>query len=94
MKKPTLGETAVRMPEQDCRTCGYKLDAATHTAFDGRAPKVGDLSVCVKCGEISMFGVGFVLQPVPDDVFINMDASERYSLFKMQMAIKKRGKDK
>jgi hypothetical protein len=41
------------IPEYNCPTCRALLDSVT--SFEGKDPKVGDVSVCVKCGSISMF---------------------------------------
>lgn len=42
----------------NCPNCGYKFDA--HTSItDGRTePQDGDISICLKCGEVHQFNNG------------------------------------
>lgn len=37
-----------------CKFCGYKIDCA-HTPFGKRRPVPGDISVCLKCGNVHFF---------------------------------------
>jgi len=48
--------TAHRLREAACPICKTKLDAATGLRNDA-APKVGDLSMCARCGQPLRFGV-------------------------------------
>jgi hypothetical protein len=41
--------------EKACGVCGYLFDAATSRTTPGARPKPGDLSCCMKCGEIYRF---------------------------------------
>ena len=51
------------MPEHTCPTCGKKMDRAS-SAFGDHAPKVGDLTVCINCGNVSQFDEKFQLMIV------------------------------
>lgn len=47
-------------PRQDitpssCPSCGYHLDAASHTTDADTRPTPGDYSVCINCGELLRF---------------------------------------
>jgi hypothetical protein len=45
----------VKLPESKCPTCGYVMDSATCIEKKAYRPKPGDLSICLKCGEILIF---------------------------------------
>lgn len=38
-----------------CRICGYGLNNATFMGLDDHPPEPGDVSMCAKCGELSIF---------------------------------------
>lgn len=42
-----------RVPESSCPHCKNKLDAATHEYE--KAPRPGDVSVCLKCAGINIY---------------------------------------
>lgn len=41
-----------RIIESRCPACNYKLDAASVAHGDDDAPKGGDMSVCLNCGQV------------------------------------------
>jgi uncharacterized protein with PIN domain len=43
--------------ESRCPQCDYKLDASTHIEGDEpkKAPKEGDASVCLNCGQVLIY---------------------------------------
>jgi len=45
---------ATRIPQSECPTCHYKMDATT-AVFEKATPKKGDISVCMKCGTVTQF---------------------------------------
>jgi hypothetical protein len=49
-----------RIPKQVCPFCRYAMDHAD--GLETKKPKVGDISLCLKCMEISLFGKGFMLR--------------------------------
>jgi hypothetical protein len=53
MKHKTHDE--VRIPSGQCPVCGYETDAATNPLEDSKRPVAGDISICMKCGEIQIF---------------------------------------
>jgi hypothetical protein len=48
------------MPADLCPICGTPFDTASVAVGDDRAPREGDFSVCLYCGEVLQFG------PPPD----------------------------
>lgn len=48
-----------------CPYCGFKYEATTGlNEEDKRAPKPGDISLCVECGEAARFGYGLVMEKI------------------------------
>lgn len=50
--------STVELPVSTCPTCGYQVDSASKpiTVFGERdQPVPGDLSICLKCGELLVF---------------------------------------
>ena len=46
----------VDMNQDACAKCGYLMDAATGVAdAAGLSPEAGNLSVCLRCGNVSVF---------------------------------------
>jgi hypothetical protein len=52
---------STRLPPSACSSCGYVADAATH-ANGNAAPKVGDLTCCLRCGTLHEFDEAFRLK--------------------------------
>lgn len=49
-----LDKTGKPLPMQTCWVCGYQFDAATSLYGECR-PRPGDLTLCLKCGELYVF---------------------------------------
>lgn len=49
------------LPESTCPICGYMFDAASHPIDENATPKPGDLSLCLKCGELMVFKADMTL---------------------------------
>lgn len=47
---------AVRVPLSPCPKCNYRLDAATLVRPGTALPKPGDFTICLRCGEVLIFG--------------------------------------
>lgn len=45
-----------KIPLSICPVCGHKMDCASEPARGGHPPKAGDLGLCLKCGEILVYG--------------------------------------
>lgn len=53
------------VPASMCPACGYIVDAALNATPErggNHGPKVGDLSVCMNCGEVLMFKRGLQVE--------------------------------
>ncbi len=40
-----------------CRVCAHRIDAAS-PVYDEDSPSCGDISICIACGEVSVFEIG------------------------------------
>lgn len=49
------------MPKQACTACGKQLDAVSHVKGDA-IPDEGDISLCLYCGHIMVFGQDLILR--------------------------------
>ena len=59
-------DTVTEVPVSVCRSCGKKNDRAS--GDDGARPSAGDMSICVQCGEISIFTETLNLRaPTPEE---------------------------
>ena len=62
-----IGSEDYRMPECHCPYCGKKISAASN-AIDEGEPKVGDVTICLYCGEVAMFDADLHLrEPTADE---------------------------
>lgn len=61
-------ESYDEMFNSKCPYCGYLCDSATNTVENARKPREGDLTICIKCGEISKFGKNYeILKMTQED---------------------------
>ena len=54
------------MPPVRCLNCDRKLAAATYAGAGRPKPKAGDLSLCLYCGHLAVFGSDFLLRELND----------------------------
>ena len=66
-------DESIPIPEQRCPFCGYRMDRTD--GLDTKRPKVGDISLCLKCMEVSIFGYGFILREPTLAEFIEIQRS-------------------
>lgn len=59
-----IGKT-VRMPLSACLACGAPFDAATGIGA-GKAPKVGSISICLRCGHLMAFAKDLTMRELTD----------------------------
>ncbi len=61
-------QAEIHLPESKCTRCGYVMDMAT-TLEDPEIhlPKPGDISLCMRCGLLSVFDENLRLQPPSDE---------------------------
>lgn len=50
------------MPKQACRRCGYRMDQNTEAYGDDSRPSPGDVSMCLRCGALSVFTEAITLR--------------------------------
>jgi hypothetical protein len=78
------------MPEQHCVCCGSPLDAATEiTAMQG-APKPGDVSMCINCGEVMEFDKDLKLVPATVKSMLEIGERARAVVGRAQKLIRRR----
>jgi len=82
------GET---LPAVTCK-CGKKLDAATTAARRDRKVKPGDLSVCVYCGNVSIFTDDMRLRDITTEEFQALDVPTALQILQIQGCIETRKK--
>lgn len=77
---------STEMPKDKCPFCDYKVDCAS--AIKGKnKPSEGDVSLCLSCAQILIFGKGLKLRVPTQEEYI--EASNMKSLKEMQVAIRK-----
>lgn len=74
-----------------CPACGYFVDR--HSAFgeEPAVPKSGDLSVCLSCGSLNVFGDDMQLSVAPTGVWKELDDETVMKIGIAQAAILERG---
>lgn len=88
MNKPQTDSKGGKLPEMKCPTCGYEMDAATCLRGDGR-PEVGDISLCINCGECLEFGKEFALQIATLDALVSLSPKQHLDIEIAQKLIRK-----
>lgn len=83
-----------RTPESRCPKCDYKLDGATLALGTICAPKPGDVSVCLNCGQLLVYHDGTLLrQATADEIRDLMQQRALWAMIeKMQAFIAQRGR--
>jgi len=83
---PTI--TSTRLPSSACPVCGTLLDAATGKT--GTRPKPGDLTLCIKCGEILIFEDDMFLKVAPAQVLESLSREKYEYVRRIQRNIRSR----
>lgn len=77
-------------PHGQCRKCGHPFHAATDPLGE-HVPSEGNISVCVECGELSVFNADRTLrEPTPEEARY---ASLQPKIIALQLFIRGRRKD-
>jgi hypothetical protein len=58
--KREMGDTSIAIPKQHCPFCGYQCDRTD--GLETPMPEPGDISLCLKCMEVSLFTDDFKLR--------------------------------
>jgi hypothetical protein len=69
------------IPQQKCPFCGYRMDRSS--GIKDAKPKVGDISLCLKCMELSLFSEGFVLRQPTAKELIDIQRSTAWDRIEM-----------
>ena len=101
MSEPTypahFDASGVALPASACPACGHVMDCTTAMASDAR-PTVGDLTVCIRCGEFCVFELGMTLRAMSDAEFLDLPLDNRSELnlarWKINQLNAKEGKGK
>lgn len=73
MKEETrLDESGSLIPKVKCPVCDYEPDAASAVDGSNHRPKPGDLTLCLKCGEIMQFGEKMRLESASIDNLLTL----------------------
>lgn len=73
------------MKPMHCPKCKVEFDRVTHADFTAqRPPKPGDLSVCIRCGEILQISDGFDFEKINDERISQLSERTLNALQKMQ----------
>lgn len=82
-----------RMRENHCPTCRVKLDGASSFETD-EAPKAGDVTICIECGEILSFGDDLTLHKALPAEFDDLELETRATLNSMRFSIRQKAKQR
>ena len=89
MKESQLTAAGDQLPEVKCVVCGHPLDAATCLEGDHR-PAVGDVSMCVECGEVYEFDAQMKLVQVNLASLLELDPTQHNLIAKAQSIIREK----
>lgn len=68
-----MSEHAHCVPEAHCLNCGQLIDAASELPFaDSRAPEPGDISICLYCRHIMVYGEDLVPRELTDEEIVEI----------------------
>jgi hypothetical protein len=87
---------ASQMPESVCPGCGKPLDAATQASNMPIRPKEGDISLCVRCGDVARYDAELRLRACSDLELAGLVKAGRFAqadlehLRRLQAAIRRR----
>lgn len=76
-----------------CPTCGYAMDRATDALDEpgAPAPKPGDFSMCLSCGQPLRFTEGLHIRVCPPDELHLLPMAQRLVFDKARAYIQRRG---
>lgn len=79
------------LPPCKCPTCGYKMDAATPAYFNAKvSPRPGDLSLCMKCGEMLVFTESLTIRILELNDMLQLKAVTQKELTNAQKLIREK----
>jgi hypothetical protein len=69
---------ASTVPDQLCPYCGYHFNRASNIEEPELAPKLGDIMLCLDCGEAGIFGDDQRLRKPTDEEHVEIAADPDY----------------
>ena len=75
-----------------CPECGHKLDAATDIN-ENKAPKAGDISLCINCGAVLEFNADFSVKTFTDFALLDDETRQEIALFKKMIRLQRGAND-
>lgn len=60
------------LPPDHCPSCNYAVDRATVPGEGNTGPKLGDVTLCIRCGCWAAFGPGLRLRQLTDNERIDI----------------------
>jgi len=79
-----------QVPASTCPGCKGLATGATSADANRRAPKAGDCTVCIECGQISQFSHELELVALSDAELLKLPAAVRQQLRAMRRAVRDR----
>jgi len=79
-----IGKDGDHMKNRKCLNCDYNFQKSTNFENEKLKPKIGDISVCIKCGFVSRFGEKGMI-PVTSE---ELDKKTLLDVLKIRKAIK------
>jgi hypothetical protein len=70
-----------------CPWCGQKNDSASSDSPEKR-PKIGDISLCIRCGGIGQFDASGQVRKAPPGILAKLDLEDRDELLRVQRLIR------
>ncbi len=80
----------MRLKSSHCPYCQCCLDSAFDPELQDRVPRPGDLTCCIKCGELSQYTDQFDLEPF---LISDLDPEQQPQIKRYQALIAKAGYD-
>ena len=73
-----LYASTTRHTESSCLNCGHRIDASSvYTAEAGRAPRDGDISICLMCRHVMAYRADLSLRPLTDQEIVDVAGDPR-----------------
>jgi hypothetical protein len=88
-KNSTRAENEYLTPSDACRVCGHRLDAAV-SVESCSGPQEGDASICIECGEVTVFDADLRRLPMPDEEQVMLSEEARRVIASIRLACKMR----
>jgi hypothetical protein len=83
------------LPARKCPTCGYEMDGTARIrdrddkVMGDLPPEVGDITLCVNCGEVLEFTEGLKLQLASLNTLVKLSEKQHWAIEVAQKLIRK-----